>query len=413
MPIDQTHDPSLESWVESANDPATDYPIQNLPYCRFRRPGEDRLWAGVRIGDQILDITAAFSIESVQAVMAMRRAERIDLRRRISALLARGARPTPALLKAVGGVGLQLPCEIGDYTDFFASLHHAINVGSLFRPGNPLQPNYKWVPIAYHGRASSIVTSGSTVRRPWGQIAESREGPPFFLPTRRLDYEVELGAFLGPGNRIGEPIPVAEGLDHVVGVCLLNDWSARDIQTWEYQPLGPFLSKSFATSISSYVVTLEALEPFRTEPEPRAASDPQPLPHLRGPGNDAFNITLEVWLQSPAMREPMLVSHGNFASMYWTLAQMVAHHTSNGCPLQPGDLIGSGTVSGPDKQNRGCLLEMTAGGSEPVQLPSGETRTFLEDGDQVILRGYCEAPGYRHIGLGECRGTIAPAGAFC
>jgi fumarylacetoacetase len=409
MPIDQTHDPSLESWVESANNPASDFPIQNLPYCRFHRRGEDRLRAGVRIGDQVLDVTAAFSIESVQDVMAMRRAERFDLRRSISTFLARGAQPAPELLIPADGVELRLPCEIGDYTDFFASLHHAINVGSLFRPGNPLQPNYKWVPIAYHGRASSIVISGSPIHRPWGQITESREGPPVFAPTRRLDYEVELGAFLGPGNRIGEPIPIGEALDNVVGVCLLNDWSARDIQTWEYQPLGPFLSKSFATSISGHVVTLEALEPFRREPDARPTSDPQPLPYLRGPCNDAFAITLEVWLQSSAMREPILVSRGNFASMYWTLAQMVAHHTSNGCPLQPGDLIGSGTVSGPEKLNRGCLLEMTAGGKEPLALPTGETRTFLEDSDQVILRGYCEAPGFRRIGLGECRGTVAPA----
>jgi fumarylacetoacetase len=409
MSIDETHDPSLESWVESANNPATDYPIQNLPYCRFRRPGEDRARAGVRIGDQILDITEAFSIQSVQAIMAVPRTERIDLRRRISALLSRDARPAPKLLAAERDVEMLLPCEIGDYTDFFASLHHATNVGSLFRPGNPLQPNYKWVPIAYHGRASSIVISGTPIRRPWGQIAEKREGPPVFAPSRRLDYEVELGAFVGPGNRMGEPIPIVEALDHLVGVCLLNDWSARDIQTWEYQPLGPFLSKSFATSISSYVVTLEALEPFRTEPEPRPASDPKPLPHLRGSGNDAFSIILELWLRSPHMREPMLVSRGEFASMYWTLAQMVAHHTSNGCLLRTGDLIGSGTVSGTDRLNRGCLLEMTAGGAEPLQLPTGETRTFLEDGDLVIMRGYCEAPRFRRIGLGECRGTVVPA----
>jgi fumarylacetoacetase len=409
MSIDETHDPILKSWVESANDPATDYPIQNLPYCRFLHRGEGSPRAGVRIGDHILDITAPFSIQSVQSIMALPRADRIDLRRRISALLSRSAPPAPELLTLVRDAELLLPCEIGDYTDFFASLHHAINVGSLFRPGNPLQPNYKWVPIGYHGRASSIVISGTPIRRPWGQMAENREGPPVFAPTHRLDYEVELGAFLGPGNRIGEPIPIGEALDHVVGVCLLNDWSARDIQTWEYQPLGPFLSKSFATSISHYVVTLEALEPFRTKPEPRPAADPQPLPHLQGPGNNAYSITLELWLQSDQMQEPILVSRGNFASMYWTLAQMVAHHTSNGCPLRPGDLIGSGTVSGPEKQNRGCLLEMTAGGAEPLSLPTGETRTFLEDGDLVVIRGYCEAPGFRRIGLGECRGAVVPA----
>jgi fumarylacetoacetase len=409
MSIDQTHDPALESWVDAANDSATDYPIQNLPYCRFQRRREDRPHAGVRIGDHILDITEAFSIQSVQVIMAMPRAERSELRRRISAFLSRGARPAPELLTPVRDAELLLPCEIGDYTDFFASLHHATNVGSLFRPDNPLPPNYKWVPIAYHGRASSIVIGGTPIRRPWGQIAEKQEGPPVFAPTRRLDYEVELGAFLGPGNPIGEPIPVSEALDHVVGVCLLNDWSARDIQTWEYQPLGPFLSKSFATSISHYVVTLEALEPFRAEPKPRPAADPQPLLHLRGPGNDAYSITLELWLRSPRMQESMLVSRANFASMYWTLAQMIAHHTSNGCPLRPGDLIGSGTVSGPEKQNRGCLLEMTSGGAEPLSLPTDETRTFLEDGDLVIIRGYCEAPGFRRVGLGECRGMVVPA----
>ncbi|HLI84541.1 MAG TPA: fumarylacetoacetase [Bryobacteraceae bacterium] len=406
MPVDETHDPALESWVDSANDPASDFPIQNLPYCRFRDESTGGPRAGVRIGDQILDITAAFSIGSAESIMAMPRAARIDLRRRASALLARNARPAPELLRPAGEAELLLPCAIGDYTDFFASLDHATNVGCLFRPGNPLQPNYKWLPVAYHGRASSIVLSGTTIRRPRGQIANRREGPPVFAPTRRLDYEMELGAFIGPGNPMGTAIPVREAADHVVGVCLLNDWSARDIQTWEYQPLGPFLAKSFATSISPWVVTLEALEPFRTEPRPRAASDPPPLPYLRNPGKDAFAITVEVWLRSPGMREPMLVSRGNFGSMYWTFAQMVAHHTSNGCPLRAGDLIGSGTISGPEKQNRGCLLEMTRGGAEPLRLPSGETRTFLEDGDEVILRGYCEAPGFRRIGLGECRGTV-------
>jgi fumarylacetoacetase len=343
--------------------------------------------------------------------MAMPRAERIELRRRISALLAAGAKAVPELLTPVREADLLLPCTIGDYSDFFASLHHAANVGSLFRPGNPLQPNYKWVPIAYHGRASSIVMSGTPVRRPWGQLAAAREGPPVFAPSRRLDYEVELGAFLGPGNQIGEPIAASESLDHVVGVCLLNDWSARDIQTWEYQPLGPFLSKSFATSISPWVVTLEALEPFRRPPEPRPASDPQPLAYLRGSENDAFAITMEMWLQTQKMSEPVLVSRAGFASMYWTLAQMVAHHTSNGCPIRPGDLIGSGTVSGPEKTNRGCLLELTAGGSDPLVLPTGEERNFLQDGDAVTLEGYCEAPGFRRIGLGECRGQVLPARA--
>jgi fumarylacetoacetase len=363
----------------------------------------------VRIGNEVLDITAAFGIESVHAVMALPRAQRVDLRRRISAFLSHDAKPRPELLTPLAETEALLPCHVGDYTDFFASIHHATNVGSLFRPGNALQPNYKWVPIAYHGRASSVVVSGTPVRRPWGQIAETPEGPPVFAPSRRVDYEVELGAFLGPGNPIGEPIHAGEALDHLVGVCLLNDWSARDIQTWEYRPLGPFLSKSFATSISRWVVTLEALEPFRRAPQPRPASDPQPLPYLLGATDDAFAITLQVSLCQPGMREPVLISRAGFASMYWTLAQMVAHHTSNGCPIRPGDLIGSGTVSGPEEENRGCLLEITSGGAEPLVLPTGETRTFLEDGDEVILRGWCEAPGRRRIGLGECHGRIIAA----
>jgi fumarylacetoacetase len=278
----------------------------------------------------------------------------------------------------------------------------------MFRPDNPLLPNYKWLPVAYHGRASSIVVSGTPVGRPGGQTVESPAGPPSFGPSRRLDYELEVGAFLGPGNELGTPIPIAHAADHLVGVCLLNDWSARDIQTWEYQPLGPFLAKNFATSVSPFVVTAEALEPFRCPSEPRPPEDPPPLPHLRSAGNDAYDITLEVWLRTERMDKAARISRSNFRSMYWTVAQMVAHHTSNGCNLRPGDLIGSGTVSGPAKLNRGCLLELTWGGKEPLELPEGETRRFLEDGDEVILKGWCEAPGFRRIGLGECRGRILP-----
>ena len=408
--IDETHDPALQSWVDSANEPGTSFPIQNLPYGRFRRPGESESHAGVAIGDQILDIGSAFGVESIHAVLAMPPAERSSLRKRISRFLASLSRGAAQSLTPQSEAEMLLPSAIGDYTDFFASVHHATNVGAMFRPNAaPLLPNYKWIPIAYHGRASSVVVSGTAVRRPWGQIAENREGPPVFVPSRRLDYEVELGVFLGPGNALGQPIPASQALDHVAGVCLLNDWSARDIQTWEYQPLGPFLSKNFATSISPWVVTLDALEPFRRAPDPRPLSDPQPLPYLRGPLRPAFGITLELWLRSPAMQEPMLVSSADFASMYWTIAQMVAHHTSNGCPLQTGDLFGSGTVSGPEKSNRGCLLEMTWRGTEPLALPTGETRRFLEDGDEVVLRGWCEAPGFRRIGLGECRGVVLPA----
>jgi fumarylacetoacetase len=403
---DATHDQQLRSWVESANDPATDFPIQNLPYVMFERNGEPRL--GVGIGDQILDLTETSSIPSMKDVMAMSRKDRWGLRLLTSAHLRSDSPARSSLLTPIAGARLLLPCEIGDFTDFYASIYHATNVGKMFRPDNPLLPNYKWLPVGYHGRASSVVVSGTPVRRPMGQTAEHPAGPPSFGPTRRLDYELEIGAFLGPGNAMGEAVPAGEAFDHLFGVCLLNDWSARDIQSWEYQPLGPFLAKSFATSISPWVVTMEALEPFRCAPEVRPDNDPQPLPHLRTGGNDALAITLEVWLRT-AHSEPVRLSRGNFASMYWTLAQMVAHHASNGCPLKPGDLIGSGTVSGPEKENYGCLLELTWRGTEPLQLPGGETRRFLENGDEVILRGYCEAPGFRRIGFGECRGAVEPS----
>ena len=392
--------------MESANDPACDFPIENLPFGTFETKGNARL--GVAIGARILDATAAFGIASIKDVMAMPGASRVDLRRRIRAFLERCQPGADTLLTPMAEARMLLPCEIGDYTDFYSSIYHATNVGKMLRPDNPLLPNYKWLPVGYHGRASSVVVSGTPVRRPCGQTAENPAGPPMFGPTRRLDYELELGAFLGRGNAMGSSIPAAEAYDHIFGVCLLNDWSARDIQAWEYQPLGPFLAKNFATSISPWVVTMEALEPFRREPEPREETDPQPLPHLRT-ANDALAITLEVWLRTARMAEPMRLSRGNFASMYWTLAQMVTHHASNGCPLRPGDLIGSGTVSGPAKENRGCLLELTWRGTEPVELPTGETRRFLEDGDEVILRGWAEAPGVRRIGLGECRGTVTQA----
>jgi len=401
---DRTHDPALRSWVESANDPACDFPIQNLPFATFRYGAGSHV--GVAIGDQILDVTDALQIGSLRDVMAMPKTDRVALRLRISQILSRD--PDASHLVPMAEAELLLPCEIGDYTDFYASIHHATNVGSMFRPDNPLLPNYKWLPVGYHGRASSIVLSGTPVRRPWGQTVEQPAGPPKFGPSRRLDYELEVGAFLGPGNAIGEPIPIAQAADHLFGICLLNDWSARDIQTWEYQPLGPFLAKNFATSISPWIVTMEALEPFRCAPAPRPPSDPEPLPHL-GDTTGAYDITVEVWLRSARMAEPVRVSRSHFASLYWTLAQMVAHHSSNGCPVRPGDLIASGTVSGPEKENRGCLLELTWRGTEPLTLPSGETRKFLEDGDEVILRGYCEAPGARRIGLGECHGTVLPS----
>ena len=405
--MDATHDPDLRSWVESANLPDSDFPIQNLPYASFRKRGEERVRVGVAIGDMVLDASQILAIPSLSAVMAISRAERTNLRRRLSELLAEYTPGAERAILPISDVELLLPCDIPDYTDFFASIQHATNVGSMFRPDKPLSPNYKWIPIAYHGRSSSIVLSCTPVRRPCGQILVNDS--PVYAPSQMLDYELEVGAFLGPGNEMGQPIPIANAEDHLFGVCLLNDWSARDIQSWEYQPLGPFLAKNFATSISPWIVTLDALEPFRAPAPERPLGDPQPLPHLEARGNGAFRITLEVWLRSAKMPTPMRVSHSDFASLYWTLSQMIAHHTSNGCPLRPGDLIGSGTVSGPEKQNQGCLLELTRRGADPLQLPTGETRAFLEDGDEVILKGWCEASGFRRIGLGECRGCILPS----
>ena len=345
--IDRTHDPALRSWVESANQPGCDFPIQNLPYATFRDGTESHV--GVAIGNQVLDVTEALQFPSIRSIMTLPKAERVALRHRVSQLLSED-REAAAHLVPMSEIELLLPCDIGDYSDFYASIHHATNVGSMFRPDNPLLPNYKWLPVGYHGRASSIIVSGTDVRRPWGQTSEHPGGPPSFAPSRRLDYELEVGAFLGPGNSLGEPIPISQAGGHLFGVCLLNDWSARDIQTWEYQPLGPFLAKSFATSISPWVVTMEALEPFRLPPAPRPESDPQPLLHLRTGADDAYGITLEVWLRSARMAEPVRLSRSQFSSLYWTLSQMVAHHASNGCPLRPGDLIGSGTVSGPEKE---------------------------------------------------------------
>jgi fumarylacetoacetase len=311
---------------------------------------------------------------------------------------------------------MQLPATVGDYTDFYASLFHATNVGKMLRPDNPLLPNYKWVPIGYHGRAASLVVSGTAVKRPSGQT-ETPGGPPGFGPSRHLDYELEVGAFLGPGNALGEPVPLAEAEGRIFGLCLVNDWSARDLQKWEYQPLGPFLAKSFATSVSPWVVTLEALAPYRVPAFARPGGDPRPLPYLTCEENEAhggIDLRLEVLLSSRAMREkglpPLTVSRSNLRDLYWTLAQMVAHHTSHGCNLRPGDLVASGTVSGPEEEARGCLLERTWRGAEPLALPSGEERRFLEDADEVILRGHCAREGFARIGFGECRGTVAGAG---
>ncbi|MBV8553608.1 MAG: fumarylacetoacetase [Acidobacteriaceae bacterium] len=398
--IDETHDPQLRSWVESANSEGCDFPIQNLPLGVFQVRGEERRRLGVAIGDFVLDAGAWLSGETLNGYLELPRTQRKDLRREVSRVLAAGAPEKPLFAQA--DCQMLLPAVVGDYTDFYASIHHATNVGRMFRPDNPLLPNYKHLPIAYHGRASSLVVSGSPVRRPCGQLGEGRFGT-----SRELDYELEVGAFIGPGNTPGQPIPVNRAEEHIAGVCLVNDWSARDIQRWEYQPLGPFLAKNFATSISPWLVTIEALAPFRVETK---GHDVPILPYLRAVEPGGFDITVEAWLRTRDMGHAVRVSQASFKDMYWTFGQMLAHHTSNGCPMRGGDLVASGTVSGPDKENRGCLLELTWKGTEPVRLPNGEVRTFLEDGDEVILTGYCMREGFRRIGLGMCQGTIVGNG---
>jgi fumarylacetoacetase len=432
--IDATHDVRLRCWVESAEAPDTDFPIQNLPLGVFRR-GEAGPRIGVAIGEHVLDLAAcrergllgglplpveqACAAAALNALMARPSLERVALRQRLSHLLrAEGgyvsSRPLAGeVLVPQADVELLLPAAIGDYTDFYASIHHATNVGRMMRPDNPLLPNYRWMPIGYHGRASSIVVSGTPVVRPSGQLEGPAGGAPSFGPSQNLDYELEVGAFIGPGNAQGVPIPLTAAEEHLFGLCLVNDWSARDVQRWEYQPLGPFLSKSFATSVSPWVVTLEALAPFRVARFARAFGDPQPLPYLstdEDAARGAFDLRLEVRLSSRRMREqglpPHSVSASNVKDLYWTPAQMLAHHTSNGCNLRPGDLIASGTVSGAAPEARGCLLERTWRGAEPIVLPTGEARRFLEDGDEVIMSGHCERDGFRRIGLGNCRGEV-------
>jgi fumarylacetoacetase len=431
--LDQTHDPALRSFVQSANG-HPDFPIQNLPLGIFsRREGELR--GGIAIADQILDLKAAvargvFSGEAaaaaeaasgpaLNAFFALGSPTRRAFRARLDQLLARGspeqAKIEPLLHKAQDCT-MHLPARVGDYTDFYAGIHHATNVGKQLRPENPLLPNYKYVPIGYHGRASSIGASGSAVRRPNGQRKAADADAPSFGSSRRLDYELELGIWIGPGNRLGEPIAIKHAAEHVSGYCLLNDWSARDVQAWEYQPLGPFLSKSFATTVSCWVVTPEALAPFRTAQPPRPQGDPPPLPYLLDQNDQregALDIELEVLLRTGTMREkrsaPHRVALSNTRYLYWTVAQLVAHHTSGGCNLAPGDLLGSGTISGPTPGSVGSLLEATEAGRKPLQLPGGETRSFLEDGDEVIIRARARRDGFAPIGFGECRGVIEPA----
>jgi fumarylacetoacetase len=426
--INATHDPKLRSWVDSANDTGCDFPIQNLPFGTFlRQPRPDRRVMpaiGVAIGDSILDLRMARLIDTddMNELMSASPQDRADLRQAISEGLAEGsdkqAQWQGALVRQ-DAVTMQLPCRIGNYTDFYTGIHHATTVGKLFRPDQPLMPNYKWVPIGYHGRVSSIGVSGQQFKRPRGQTKAPGSDPaeaPSFGPTKRLDYELELGFVVGRGNALGEPVAIGDAESHLFGVTLLNDWSARDIQPWEYQPLGPFLAKNFATTLSPWIVTMEALAPFRAGFS-RPAGDPQPLPYLDSAANrsaGALDINLEVWLHTAKMRAAgeaaVRLTRGNSTeAAYWTAAQLLTHHTVNGCNLQPGDLLGSGTLSGPKPEEAGSLLELTMGGKEPIGLPNGERRTFLEDGDTLSLRGFCERAGAVRIGLGEVSGTVLPA----
>jgi len=419
MTLDDTHDPQLQSWVESAHIPGCEFPIQNLPFGIFKRKGQkEPARGGVAIGDQILDL-AALGIRTgptLNGLAAMGRKAARKLRRELSRALSVKTKQKKRLQKylvPLKQAELFLPVAIGDYSDFYTGIHHATNVGRLLRPDNPLMPNYKWVPIGYHGRSSSVVISGTGVRRPRGQLKSADAPAPVYAPCKRLDYEVELGFIAGAGNTLGRSISVGDALDHVFGTVLLNDWSARDIQTWEYQPLGPFLGKSFATTISPWIVTMDALEPYRCAAFVRAADDPKPLPYLYDQSDQregGFAIDLEMHLRTPKMKTPTRLSRSNFRDSYWTLAQIVAHQTSNGCNLQPGDLLGSGTISGAEAGSLGSLMELTLAGKSPLQLPSGEPRTFLEDGDEVIQRGRCAREGYATIGFGDASGRILPAG---
>jgi fumarylacetoacetase len=429
--INATHDPALSSWVASANQPGGDFPIQNLPFGVFATADDQEGRVGVAIGAAVLDVRAAvrrgifagpawtsLCADSLNDFMALGAPHWSAVRAQLSQAL-RAASPAQAVLEpcllAMDEVQLRLPARIGDYTDFFTSIHHATRVGQLLRPDNPLLPNYRWVPIAYHGRSSSIVVSGTEVYRPSGQIAPRGASEPVFAPSRRLDFELELAAYIGPGNRLGEPIGVAQAHEQAFGLCLLNDWSARDIQAWEYQPLGPFLAKSFATSIAPWIVTLEALAPFRCA-WTRPPQDPPPLPYLDEPAlraQGAIDIELGAWLRTAPMvaqaAAPVRLSHSNFRDAYWTIAQLIAHHTVGGCNLRPGDLLATGTQSGPLLEQSGSLLELTQGGKNAIDLPGGEERRFLQDGDEVTLTASCQRAGAARIGFGRCVGTVRAA----
>ena len=428
--LNETHDPARRSWVESANTATTDFPIQNLPLGVFRAAGgAGAPTIGVAIGDQILDLRksaelgllnelpealrAAATDSTLNRLMAHGHQDTSRLRQLVGRMLAADSSDAnPRVLVPSADVALELPATIANYTDFYASIAHATNVGRLFRPDNPLLPNYKYVPIAYHGRASSIVVSGTAVRRPSGQ-ARGKDDVPVFRSSDRLDYEAEIGCVCGPGNALGQPIPIDAAEDHVFGLCLVNDWSARDIQAWEYQPLGPFLAKNFATTVSPWIVTYAALAPFRTPAAARPPGDPRPLDYLWSAAVEAsggFDVTVEVLLRTAEMRQrgaaPQPISRSSLRELYWTVGQMLAHHTSNGCNLLPGDLVATGTVSGSSGGSQGCLLEITQGGKVPFTLPGGDVRTFLADGDEVIMRAFCARAGFARIGFGECAGVI-------
>jgi fumarylacetoacetase len=433
--LDETHDPRARSWVGSANQIDCDFPIQNLPFAEFRRKDSaEEFRGGVAIGDQIVDLAAlaklgvfqtqaaqglrAGGLSSLNSLMQLGPGVSSAVRRALFEGLLEGSRLQAALqscLVAQREAQYALPARIGDYTDFYTSIHHATAVGRMMRPDNPLLPNYQWIPIGYHGRSSSIGVSGQTFRRPRGQRLPPGAAHPIVTPSQRLDYELELGVFVGSGNSPGAPIPIADAEEHIFGMCLLNDWSARDLQAWEYQPLGPFLAKNFATTISPWIVTLQALAPFRV-PFGRPEGAPPPLPYLSSSWNrdsGAIDIRLDALIQSAAMRDrhepPHRLSSTTFRHAYWTIAQLIAHHTINGCDLRAGDLLGTGTQSGPTPEEAGSLLELSAGGSQPIQIGPDEHRTFLEDGDSVIFRGWCEKPGAVRIGFGDAQGRVLPA----
>ncbi|MBV9102628.1 MAG: fumarylacetoacetase [Candidatus Eremiobacteraeota bacterium] len=432
--MNETHDPKLRSWVTSAA-PGHDFPIQNLPFGIFRRRASgERFRGGVAIGDEILDLGAAWHRgvfpSDVQDIvecccapglndfMALGPQAWSALRLALSRTLRAGAREEAELRRCLvlqRNAEMALPARCGDYTDFYASVYHATNVGKLFRPDNPLLPNYAWVPIAYHGRSSSLCPSGYAFRRPIGQTMPPEAASPVVQPTRRLDFELEVAVWIGVGNDIGSRVSLEDAERHIFGLGLLNDWSARDVQAWEYQPLGPFLAKSFATTVSPWIVTLEALEPFRV-PWEGPNEGAKPLPYLDAPSlreRAAFDVQLEARLQTETMRakksEPVRLARTSFRHTYWTVAQMVAHHTMNGCNLRPGDLFGTGTQSGPTSGELGSLLELTEGGKQPFSLGDGETRTFLEDGDTVVLHAWCEKEGSARIGFGTCEGSVLAA----